>query len=34
MAAIAVAVFTAYSRMGNDVASVVNKVNTDLTTAS
>jgi len=34
MAAIAIAVFTAYSRMGSNVGSVVNKVNSDLTAAS
>jgi len=34
MAAIAISVFTAYSRMGSNVSSVVNKVNSDLTAAS
>ncbi len=34
MAAIAVVVFVTYNTMGNDINSVVNKINTDLSTAS
>jgi Flp pilus assembly pilin Flp len=34
MAAVAVVVFVTYQTMGNDIGSLVNKVNTDLTTAS
>jgi Flp pilus assembly pilin Flp len=34
MAAVAVVVFVPYQTMGNDIGSLVNKVNTDLTTAS
>jgi Flp pilus assembly pilin Flp len=34
MAAVAVVVFITYETMGQDIGSLVNKVNTDLTTAS
>jgi Flp pilus assembly pilin Flp len=34
MAAVAVVVFITYQTMGQDIGSLVNKVNTDLTTAS
>jgi Flp pilus assembly pilin Flp len=34
MAAVAVVVFVTYQTIGNDVGSLVNKVNTDLTTVS
>jgi Flp pilus assembly pilin Flp len=34
MAAVAVVVFVTYETMGQDIGSLVNKVNTDLTTAS
>jgi Flp pilus assembly pilin Flp len=34
MAAIAIVVFATYQLMGNDISSLVNKVNTDLTGAS
>ncbi len=34
MAAVAVVVFVTYQTMGNDIGSLVNGVNTDLTTAS
>lgn len=34
MAAVAIVVFATYQVMGNDISSLVNKVNTDLTTAS
>ena len=34
MAAVAIVVFITYETMGQDIGSVVNKVNTDLTTAS
>ena len=34
MAAVAIVVFATYQVMGNDIGSLVNKVNTDLTTAS
>jgi len=34
MAAVAVVVFVTYQTMGNDIGSLVNKVNTDLTSAS
>ena len=34
MAAVAVVVFVTYQTMGTDIGSLVNKVNTDLTTAS
>ena len=34
MAAVAVVVFITYQTMGNDIGSLVNKINTDLTTAS
>ena len=34
MAAVAVVVFVTYQTMGNDISSLVNKINTDLTTAS
>jgi Flp pilus assembly pilin Flp len=34
MAAVAVVVFVTYQTMGNDIGSVVNKINTDLTAAS
>ena len=34
MAAVAVVVFVTYQTMGNDIGSLVNKINTDLTTAS
>ena len=34
MAAVAVVVFITYETMGQDIGSLVNKINTDLTTAS
>jgi Flp pilus assembly pilin Flp len=34
MAAVAIVVFITYETMGQDIGSLVNKVNTDLTTAS
>jgi Flp pilus assembly pilin Flp len=34
MAAVAIVVFITYETMGQDISSLVNKVNTDLTTAS
>jgi Flp pilus assembly pilin Flp len=34
MAAVAIVVFATYEVMGQDISSLVNKVNTDLTTAS
>ncbi len=34
LAAIAVVVFVTYQVMGNDIGVLVNKINTDLTTAS
>ncbi len=34
MAAVAVVVFITYETMGQDIGSLVNSVNTDLTTAS
>ncbi len=34
LAAVAVVVFVTYQTMGNDIGSLVNKINTDLTTAS
>jgi len=34
MAAVAVVVFVTYQSMGNDIGSLVNNINTDLTTAS
>ena len=34
MAAVAIVVFVTYQTMGNDIGSLVNNVNTDLTTAS
>jgi Flp pilus assembly pilin Flp len=34
MAAVAVVVFITYETMGQDIGSLVNQVNTDLTTAS
>jgi len=34
MAAVAVVVFVTYQTMGTDIGSLVNRVNTDLTTAS
>jgi Flp pilus assembly pilin Flp len=34
MAAVAIVVFATYQLMGNDIKSLVNTVNTDLTTAS
>ena len=34
MAAVAVVVFVTYQTMGNDIGSLVNTINTDLTTAS
>jgi len=34
MAAVAVVVFITYQTMGQDIGSLVNKINTDLTTAS
>ncbi len=34
MAAVAIVVFVTYQTMGQDIGSLVNKVNTDLTTAS
>ena len=34
MAAVAVVVFVTYQTMGNDIGSLVNNINTDLTTAS
>jgi Flp pilus assembly pilin Flp len=34
MAAVAVVVFITYETMGQDIGSLVNKVNTDLTAAS
>ena len=34
MAAVAVVVFVTYRTMGQDIGSLVNKINTDLTTAS
>ena len=34
MAAVAIVVFVVYQTMGNDIGSLVNGVNTDLTTAS
>ena len=34
MAAVAIVVFATYQVMGNDIGSLVNKVNTDLTSAS
>jgi len=34
MAAVAVVVFVTYQAMGNDIGSLVNKINTDLTSAS
>ncbi len=34
MAAVAIVVFATYELMGNDISSLVNKVNTDLTAAS
>ncbi len=34
MAAVAIVVFVTYQMMGQDIGSLVNKVNTDLTTAS
>ena len=34
MAAVAVVVFVVYQTMGQDIGSLVNKINTDLTTAS
>ena len=34
LAAVAVVVFVTYQVMGNDIGSLVNKIDTDLTTAS
>jgi Flp pilus assembly pilin Flp len=34
MAAVAIVVFATYQVMGTDIGTLVNKVNTDLTTAS
>jgi Flp pilus assembly pilin Flp len=34
LAAVAVVVFVTYETMGNDIGSLVNKIDTDLTTAS
>jgi Flp pilus assembly pilin Flp len=34
MAAVAVVVFVTYQTMGNDIGSLVNKINTDLTSGS
>jgi len=34
LAAVAVAVFSTFKTMGNDVGSLINKINTDLTSAS
>lgn len=34
LAAVAIVVFVTYQTMGNDIGSLVNTVNTDLTTAS
>jgi Flp pilus assembly pilin Flp len=34
MAAVAIVVFATYQVMGNDISSLVNRVNTDLTSAS
>ena len=34
MAAVAVVVFVTYQTMGNDIGSLVNRINTDLTTSS
>jgi Flp pilus assembly pilin Flp len=34
MAAVAVVVFVTYQKMGQSIGSLVNKINTDLTTAS
>ena len=34
MAAVAVVVFVTYQTMGNDIGSLVNNINTDLTTSS
>jgi len=34
MAAVAVVVFVTYQTMGNDIGSLVNKINTDLKSAS
>ena len=34
MAAVAIVVFITYETMGQDIGSLVNKINTDLTTAS
>ena len=34
MAAVAVVVFVTYQTMGNDIGSLVNKINTDLTSSS
>ncbi|HVN90380.1 MAG TPA: Flp family type IVb pilin [Candidatus Binataceae bacterium] len=34
MAAVAVVVFVTYQKMGQNIGSLVNKINTDLTTAS
>jgi len=34
LAAVAIVVFVTYQTMGNDIGSLVNGVNTDLTTAS
>jgi Flp pilus assembly pilin Flp len=34
MAAVAIVVFVTYQSMGNDIGSLVNGINTDLTTAS
>ena len=34
LAAVAIVVFVTYQTMGNDIGSLVNGINTDLTTAS
>ena len=34
LAAVAVVVFAVYQTMGNDIGKLVNKINTDLTTAA
>ena len=34
MAAVAIVVFATYQVMGNDIGSMVNKINTDLTSSS
>ncbi len=34
MAAVAIVVFVVYQTMGNDIGSLVNSINSDLTTAS